>query len=154
VHALEERQLKAVARPEIVAEEVRPAEGLRYSATIEIKPDVRVEATIDSRSSGGRAGGRRSRRAQLERLRNRSRRWCRSTDRDSVEQGDLVVAVVHGGRRRTRAHRARPQSRVVEVGSGTFPPPFEEKLVGMKRGESAHIPVEYPRAPSQRGRRG
>ena len=26
----------------------------------------------------------------------------------------------------------------------TFPPPFEEKLVGLKRGESAHIPVPYP----------
>jgi trigger factor len=39
---------------------------------------------------------------------------------------------------------AASQSRVVEVGSETFPPPFEEKLIGLRRGESAHIPVAYP----------
>jgi trigger factor len=66
------------------------------------------------------------------------------TDRDSVERGDLVSLSYTGvvdGRALTGA---AAQSRVVEVGSGTFPPPFEEKLVGMKRGESAHIAVPYP----------
>jgi trigger factor len=36
------------------------------------------------------------------------------------------------------------QSRVVEVGSQTFPPPFEERLVGAKRGETVRIEVSYP----------
>lgn len=145
VHALEERQLKAVARPEIVAEEVRPAEGLRYSATIEIKPDVAVsgydglevervvepvaEAAIDE---------------QLERLRQSFAQMVPVTDRDTVAQGDLVSIAYTGvvdGRALTGA---TAQNRVLEVGSGTFPPPFEEKLVGLRRGESAHIPVEYP----------
>ncbi len=145
VHALEERQLKAVARPEIVAEEVRPAEGLRYSATIEIKPEVAVsgysgleveravepvaETAIDE---------------QLERLRQSFAQMVPVTNRDTVEKGDLVSLAYTGvvdGRALTGA---TAQSRVLEVGSGTFPPPFEEKLVGLKRGESAHIPVEYP----------
>jgi len=40
--ALEEHQLHAVTRPEIVAEEVKPGAGLSYSATIEIKPTFEV----------------------------------------------------------------------------------------------------------------
>jgi len=144
IHALEEHNLKAVARPEIVAEEVRPAEGLRYSATIEIKPDVRVEgydklavaravtpveeAAID---------------AQIERFRQSLAQMVPVADRDTVEQGDLVSLAYTGVADGRALTGAQAQNRVVEVGSGTFPPPFEEKLVGLKRGESAHIAVPY-----------
>lgn len=145
VHALEEHRLHAVARPEIVAEEVRPAEGLRYSATIEIKPDVRVEGydglEVD-RSVEPVAEE--AIEAQLERARQSFAQMVPVTDRDEVAQGDLVSIAYTGvvdGRALTGAG---PQSRVVEVGSGTFPPPFEEKLVGMKRGESAHVAIDYP----------
>jgi trigger factor len=145
VHALEERHLHAVARPEIVAEEVRPTEGLRYSATIEIKPDVRVEGydkleverTVEPVSDEAVD-------AQLERARQSFAQMVPVTERDTVEQGDLVSITYTGVVDGRALAGANAQSRVVEVGSGTFPPPFEEKLVGMKRGESAHIPVEYP----------
>ena len=145
VHALEERHLKAVARPEIVAEEVRPTEGLRYSATIEIKPEVQV-AGYDTLTVERNVApvSEEAIDAQLERLRQSLAQMVPVADRDTVEQGDLVelayTGVVDG---RALAGAASP-SRIVEVGSGTFPPPFEEKLVGLKRGESSHIPVPYP----------
>ncbi|MCC6766841.1 MAG: trigger factor [Deltaproteobacteria bacterium] len=145
VHALEERRLQAVARPEIVAEEVRPAEGLRYSATIEIKPDVRVagytnlevDRTVDP--VGDEAID-----AQLERARQSFAQMVPVTDRDEVAQGDLASIAYTGVVEGRALTGSGPQSRVVEVGGGTFPPPFEEKLVGMKRGESAHIAIDYP----------
>ncbi len=145
VRALEEKHLRAVARPEIVAEEVRPAEGLRYSATIEIKPDVQVEGydrlvverpvtpvsdeAID---------------AQLERLRQSFAQMVPVEDRDVVAAGDLVELSYTGVIEGRALPGAAAQSRVVEVGSETFPPPFEERLIGLKRGESAHIAVPYP----------
>ena len=144
-HALEERHLKAVARPEIVAEEVRPTEGLRYSATIEIKPEVQV-AGYDALTVERNVApvSEEAIDAQLERLRQSLAQMVPIADRDTVEHGDLVeiayTGVVDG---RALAGAASP-SRIVEVGSGTFPPPFEEKLVGLKRGESSHIPVPYP----------
>ncbi len=144
-HALEERRLHAVARPEIVAEEVRPTEGLKYSATIEIKPEVRVEAYQGlevERSAEPVAEAAID--AQLERARQSFAQMVPVTDRDEVVPGDLVSIAYTGvvdGRALTGAG---PQGRVVEVGSGTFPPPFEEKLVGMKRGESTHVAVDYP----------
>jgi trigger factor len=143
--ALEQRQLRAVARPEIVAEEVRPAEGLRYSATIEIKPDVRVEGydklAVERAvpSVGDDAVD-----AQLERLRQSLAQMVPVEGRDVVEKGDLVELNYTGVIDGRALPGAAAQSRVIEVGSDTFPPPFEEKLVGLKRGESAHIAVSYP----------
>lgn len=145
VHALEEHQLKAVARPEIVAEEVRPAEGLRYSATIEIKPDVQVSGYHDlvvERAVSPVADDAVD--AQLERARQSFAQMVPVTDRVTVEQGDLVELAYTGSVDGRALPGAVAQSRVVEVGSGTFPPPFEEKLVGLQRGESAHIPIAYP----------
>jgi trigger factor len=145
VHALEERRLQAVARPEIVAEEVRPSEGLRYSATIEIKPDVpvteyrglavdRVVAPVEETAID----------AQIERLRQSFAQMVPVVDREVIEPGDLVELSYTGVIEGRALPGATSQSRVVEVGSGTFPPPFEERLVGLKRGESAHIPISYP----------
>jgi trigger factor len=144
-HALEERHLHAVARPEIVAEEVRPAEGLRYSATIEIKPDVPVngyDKLLVEREVA--AVSEEAIDAQIERLRQSLAQMVPVADRDTVEQGDLVALAYTGVVDGRALAGAAAQNRVVEVGSGTFPPPFEEKLIGLKRGESTHIPVPYP----------
>jgi len=145
VKAIEAEGLDAVARPEIVAEEVRPEEGLRYSATIEIKPTFEV---------GGYEGLEVERPlapvsdeavdAQLERLRESYAQMARHEDRDTVEQGDLASIAytgVVGGR---VLQGASATDRIIEIGSGTFPPPFEERLVGKRVGESTHVDVPYP----------
>jgi trigger factor len=143
--ALEEKGLRAVARPEIVAEEVRPEEGLRYSATIEIKPTFEVsgfegleveravaavpEEAVDER---------------LQRLRESYAQMARHEDRDTVEQGDLVSIAYTGVIEGRALPGASATDRIIEIGSGTFPPPFEESLVGLKVGESTHIAIPYP----------
>ena len=143
--ALAEHHLHAVARPEIVAEEVRPEEGLRYSATIEIKPDfelrdyagvevARTVAPVDEAEVD----------AQLERVRQSFAQMVKRDDRDTVENGDLVEIAYTGVVEGRALKGASAESRVIEVGSQTFPPPFEERLVGVRRGESVHIDVAYP----------
>ncbi len=143
--ALEEHRLHAIARPEIVAEEVRPEAGLRYSATIEIKPEFEVrdyagleverrvvpveDAEVDE---------------QIERLRQSLAQMARREDRDTVESGDLVEIAYTGVVEGRVLKGASAESRVIEIGSQTFPPPFEERLVGARRGASIHIDVAYP----------
>lgn len=143
--ALEERQLRAVARPEIVAEEVRPEAGLRYSATIEIKPEFEVvgyDAIEVERSVGPVSEAAID--AEIERLRQSLAQMVRCEDRDTVERGDLVEIGYTGVVDGRVLPGAAAESRVIEVGSQTFPPPFEDKLVGLRRGESTHIEVQYP----------
>jgi trigger factor len=143
--ALDERQLRALARPEIVAEEVRPEAGLRYSATIEIKPEfevvgydaIEVERSVEPVSEAAID-------AEIERLRHSLAHMVRCEDRDTVERGDLVEIGYTGVVDGRLLPGAAAESRVIEVGSQTFPPPFEEKLVGLRRGESTHVEVQYP----------
>ncbi len=143
--ALEEHHLHAVARPEIVADEVKPGAGLSYSATIEIKPTFEVtgyegievertvapveEAAIDE---------------QIERFRQSLAQFARREDRDVVEEGDLVEIAYTGVVDGRALPGASAESRVVEVGAQTFPPPFDERLVGLKQGASTHVDVTYP----------
>src|SRR5262249_3135589 len=82
--------------------------------------------------------------AQIERFRQSLAQFVRRDDRDVVEQGDLVEIAYTGVVDGRAVPGASAQSRVVEVGAGAFPPPFDEKLIGLKRGESTHIEVAYP----------
>jgi trigger factor len=143
--ALEQHHLHAVARPEIVAEEVRPGEGLRYSATIEIKPtfDVTGYETLEVERSVEPVSDEMVQ-AQLERLRESYAQMVRLEDRDVVEQGDLVEIGYTGVIEGRALPGASAQGRVIEIGAGTFPPPFEEQLVGKRVGESVHVAVPYP----------
>jgi len=143
--ALEEHKLKVVARPQIVAEEVHPENGLRYSATFEIKPEFDVE---------GAAGlevtrvvtpvGEDAIEQQLERLRESFAQMVPLAERDAVETGDLVEIAYTGVVEGQVVPGASVKSRVIEIGAHVFPPPFEERLVGTRRGESLHIDVPYP----------
>ncbi len=145
VRALEEHRLHAVTRPEIVADEVKPGAGLSYSATIEIKPTfdvtgyegIEVERTpvpVDDAAID----------AQIERFRQSLAQFARRDDRQVVEQGDLVELAYTGVVEGRALPGASAENRVIEVGAQTFPPPFDERLVGMKVGDSAHIEVAYP----------
>jgi trigger factor len=145
LRALEEHHLHAVARPEIVADEVKPDAGLRYSATIEIKPTfevtgydaLEVERTVAPVAEEAVD-------AQIERFRQSLAQFARREDRDVVEQGDLIELGYTGVIEGRAVPGASAESRVIEVGAHTFPPPFDERLIGLKRGESAHIEVTYP----------
>lgn len=145
VRALEQHQLHAVARPEIVADEVKADAGLSYSATIEIKPTFVVTGHDGIEASRTVAPvAEEAVDAQIERFRQSLAQFARRDDRDTVEQGDLVELGYTGVVEGRALPGASAESRVVEVGAQTFPPPFDERLVGMKRGESAHIDVTYP----------
>lgn len=143
--ALEEHHLRAVARPEIVAEEVQPEAGFRYSATIEIKPEFQVVG-YDSLAVERRvpAVGDEAVEAQLERMRQSLAQMVPDDQRERVEHGDLVEIAYTGVVDGRALAGAASGSRVIEVGSQSFPPPFEERLIGLRRGESTHIDVPYP----------
>lgn len=82
--------------------------------------------------------------AQIERFRQSLAQFARRDDRDVVEQGDLVEIAYTGVVDGRVLPGASAESRVIEVGAGTFPVPFDERLVGLTRGANTHIDVTYP----------
>jgi len=140
---VEEQRIAAVGRPEIVTETARPGEVLRYSATVEVKPEIVVkhyagldverplvpvtDADVD---------------AFLERLRQSFAQLRPIVDRTAVETGD-VVTVDYEGRVDGRPV-GRGEHRDIEIGANGFPREFDQHLLGAAAGSELDFAVSYP----------
>ena len=121
LRALEEHHLHAVARPEIVADEVKPEVGLRYSATIEIKP------TFDVTGYDGLEAERKvapvseeAIDAQIERFRQSLAQFARREDRDDRQ----IDRHADGSARR----HTKPGTRSLPLYLRAIPPSFFLRL--------------------------
>ncbi len=146
--AVAQKALDVVADPRIEDIEAASVEnGLRYRATVEVKPAVElreylgleieaVHPQVDEQEVE----------ETLERLRHAHAQMAAIEDRDQVEKGDLVqldyTAIVDG----RPLPAASANDRVIEVGAGAVPEEFESQLIGMRRGETRRIEVSFPRS--------
>ena len=140
---VEEQRIAAVGHPEIVTEQARPGEALRYSATVEVKPEIVVQhytgleverplvpvtdADVD---------------AFLERLRQSLAHLRPIIDRSTAAVGD-VVTVDYQGHVDGRAV-GRGEQREIEIGANGFPREFDQHLVGAAVGSELAFAVPYP----------
>ncbi len=144
--AIETNQVLAVGRPEIVTEQHGPGEPLRYSATVEVKPEIVADrykgleinrplpAVTDDDVGGA-----------LEHMRQSFAQLHPITDRTTVERGDVVTLDYEGHIDGKLA--GRRDGRLVEVGSSGFPPEFDDHLVGLAVGAEHSFDVTYPAEP-------
>lgn len=65
-------------------------------------------------------------------------------ERDDVQNGDFVTINFKGFLDGEPFAGGEAQDHVLELGSGSFIPGFEEQLLGMKRGEEKQINVTFP----------
>jgi trigger factor len=140
---LEERQIQALGQPEIVTEQAQPGEALRYSATVEVKPEVAVVQyaglevdrplpTVDDADVD----------AFIERLRQSLAQLRPMTERTDVRPGD-VVTVDYEARMDGRVV-SRGENRDVEIGANGFPAEFDQQIVGAAVGSEIDFAVAYP----------
>jgi trigger factor len=143
--ALGRHNLHAVAAPEIVVEPLGDPQILRFSATVEICPEVTVSGWegIEVSRPAVRVTDEEVER-MLGQLAEAAAEFVAVADRETVEAGDIVVTPVAasiGGRRLRELSRDRA---AIEAGSGPFPGALEERLVGLRKGVSTDIDVVYP----------
>lgn len=140
---VEERQIPTVGHPEFVTEQAEPGAALRYSATVEVKPEIVVEhyaglaverpltpvtdADVD---------------AFLERLRQSLAQLHPIVERSTVEVGD-VVTVDYEARVDGRSV-GRGEQREIEIGANAFPREFDEHLRAAAVGSELDFSVVYP----------
>ena len=130
--ALEEFELSAVDKPSIDIEKISLAEGVVYTAEVQLKPEVVLGAykgievekptyTVEDADVE----------REIEQEREKNARFV------GVER-----AVENGDREKFDGGTAEEQPLV--IGSGTFIPGFEEQMVGMSIGEEKDITVTFP----------
>jgi trigger factor len=139
---IEAHHIDAVGQPEIVTEQAEPGGVLRYSATVEVKPEVvvnhysglEVERPVVA-VTGADVD------AALERLRGSFAQLRPIAERSQVEHGD-VVALDYEARVDGRVV-GRGENRDIEIGQNGFPPAFDGQLIGAAVGADLDFDVSY-----------
>ncbi len=144
-NALSEHGIPAVSDPEIVeSSSLEKGKPFSYEAQVEVKPTVEARdyqglslkkekfepdsAVVDSRLEEMRAN-----RAQME-----------VSAREAAAEGDFVTIDFEGFVDGEPFEGGKAEGYVLELGSGSFIPGFEEQLAGMKRGEEKEVSVSFP----------
>jgi trigger factor len=143
--ALVEHRIAAVSDPEIVeSSPLEKGKAFSYEAEIEVKPEIEVKEyaglvlqkekfEADSKVVEDRLEELRAGRSQME-----------VASREEAKGGDFVVIDFEGFVDGEAFEGGKAEGHVLELGSGTFIPGFEEQLEGMKRGEEREIEVTFP----------
>lgn len=148
--ALAEHAVPVVSRPQIVAERLIPGQPFRYSATVEVRPEISLT------DYEGIEVERRVRKVEehevaqaLERLAESFAQLRPITDRETVEQGDVVTVDYSAFQRGKPVAGMQGKDRLVELRQDTAPPGFVEHLVGVRKGEAVQFSVPLPEASGQ-----
>lgn len=141
--ALLEHDLTAVDKPSLDITTISAAEGVVFTAEVQLKPEVTLGAykklevpepdfTVKDEEVM----------AEIEKEREKNARFI-EMDR-AVENGDRVILDYSGSVDGEKFEGGTAEDQQLVIGSGTFIPGFEEQLVGMKAGEEKDISVRFP----------
>jgi len=143
--ALEDHDIPAVGEPSIVdSSGVNKGEAFTYEAEVEIKPEVRAQDytgvalekekfVADPKAVEGRLEEMRTSRAQLEISKHKKAR-----------AGDSVVIDFEGFIGDEAFAGGKGEDYLLELGSGSFIPGFEDQVIGMQRDEAKDVNVSFP----------
>ena len=143
--ALREHRIPAISDPEIVENAaLTRGQSFSYEAQVEVKPEITAKdytgltlekeiLDFDEKIVTDR----------LEELRQ-SRSELQVATRDVAQDGDFVIIDFEGSVNGNLFPGGTAQGHVLELGSGSFIPGFEEQVVGMKRAEERQVEVTFP----------
>jgi trigger factor len=143
--ALVEHRIAAVSDPEILENSpIERGKPFSYEAQVEVKPQVEArdytglslkKERLDSDDSviDGRLEEMRTGRAEMQ-----------VSTRDEAQKGDFVTIDFEGFLNDVPFEGGKAEDFVLELGSGSLIPGFEEQVEGMKRGEEKDVQVTFP----------
>ncbi len=142
--AIHDHNIEPVDQPSIDIEKIGKGEGLVFTATVVVKPEVTLgeykgievekkeynvnEEDIDQ---------------EIERLRDRNARLV-SVERP-VKDGDTVIIDYAGYMGDIQFQGGTAEKQNLVIGSNQFIPGFEEQLIGAKSGEEVEVKVTFPK---------
>ena len=141
--AVDELEIVPVSRPDIDIEKISKQEGLVYSATIFVKPEVELgeykgikaekeQAKVDEAAVENEVNSAAERNARWVDV----KRAAKDKDKVIIDYSGSVDGVVFDG--------GTAENQTLELGSNTFIPGFEEQVIGLNIGEEKDITVTFP----------
>ena len=143
--ALSEAKLHPVSNPLIDPGEMEGGKPFQYAATIEIKPEIKLEGYIGLKIEGKKEGVKDEEvEERLKNLQNIHAQLKTISDPRPIQPGDFVIIDYEASMENKPLDEGKATDFTVEVGSGRFIPDLEEKLVGLKPDEEKAIEVSFP----------
>jgi trigger factor len=142
---LQEKVLPAVTQPEIEQKGIEAEKNFTFSATVEVEPVVepmdycgleleKEEPVVTDEEFEARMLEIRQMFATMEEV---------NEDR-SILPGDFVTIDFAGTLAGEQLKELKSENYLLEIGSKTFVPGFEEQLIGMRKAESKSVTVKFP----------
>ncbi len=141
--ALAEHNLTAVDKPSVDITSISGAEGVVFTAEVQLMPEVTLGAYHKLEVPEPEfAVSDEEVMAEIEKEREKNARYI-ELDR-AVENGDRVILDYSGSVDGVKFEGGTAEDQQLVIGSGTFIPGFEEQVVGMNVGDEKDINVKFP----------
>jgi trigger factor len=142
--AFTEAALQPVSPPEIDPQELEAGKPFQYSATVEVKPAIKMEGYLGLNMEGKKEGVKDEEvEERLKNLQNLHANLKTISETRPVQNGDYVIVDYEGKVDGKPLEGGKAADFAVEVGKGQFIPAFEEKLIGLKPDDPKDIEVSF-----------
>lgn len=145
--AVEKEDLRVVGYPTFENLKYEPGKSLSFDAKVEIFPEVKVKdvsgykfekekVTIDDKDLEGVKKNYLANKAELKEVTDAS---------VALDKGHMAVINFQGEKENgEKPENMKGEDYVLEIGSNTFIPGFEEGLLGMKKGDKKDVKLTFP----------
>lgn len=143
--AIQKNNIAAVAQPEIEQAGIEPEKNFTFSATVEIQPQVEpigykelelekeMPVVADAELE-----------ASMEQMRQMMAVLKNVEDGRGAQKGDFVTINFEGALDGAKLPELKSENYLLEIGSGSFIPGFEDQLIDTPKGAVKNIEVVFP----------
>lgn len=142
--AIDETDIFPIAQPEVDIEQIEKGKDLIFTAIVEVKPEVTLgdykgleveeeSVEVTDEDVENEINAIRERHAELV-----------VKEEGKIEDGDTAVIDFEGFLDGEAFEGGKGENHSLEIGSGSFIPGFEEKLIGKEAGEETEVEVTFP----------
>ncbi|RBP04322.1 trigger factor [Rossellomorea aquimaris] len=142
--AIEETGIDPIDRPEIDVEQMEKGKDLIFTATVQVKPEVKLgeykglevekmETEVTAEDVEAELTSLQEKQAELA-----------VKEEGKAEEGDTVTMDFEGFVDGEAFEGGQAENYSLELGSGQFIPGFEEQLIGVASGEEKEVEVNFP----------
>jgi trigger factor len=142
---LQEKDIPAVTQPEIEQKGIEAEKDFTFSATVEVEPAVEPKGYLDLELEKEEpVVTDEDLEARMTEIRQMFATMEEVEEDRGIRMGDFVTLDFMGNVAGEQLKELKSENYMLEIGSKTFVPGFEDQLVGLRQGEGKTIAVKFP----------
>lgn len=145
VDALDEHKVDPISYPKIKVDQFEENVDFKFSAEFEVRPEVELQ-TYEGLEVEKEKFDVDDSQVQdiLENMQSQKAEHKSISDDRPIKEGDFVKLDFKGFMNGEPLERGEAEDHVLEIGSQSFIPGFEEGLVGLKKGDEKTVDIKFP----------